>query len=253
VPASARKRARTRLGAGLVATLHDVLFLREDAFEEGAKLEPDKGWLEANAAFLRSAQAVIAPSEFIASLARTHIAGLDVQVIPNGAEPARASRPAARRPEFAAHAPRHVVAVLGAIGPHKGADILEELGRALQGSDIGVVVIGYLDRQVTPGWRIPGTLFVHGAYQDDEVPALLAAYGARLALFPNRVPESFSYALSDLWACGLPVLASPRGALRERIARHGGGWLLPRTSTRRRSRRGCGRLLSVEERRSARE
>ena len=44
---------------------------------------------------------------------------------------------------------------------------------------------------------------------------------------PNAVPESFSYALSDAWAAGVPVLAAPRGALAERIGAHGGGWLLP--------------------------
>jgi len=104
---------------------------------------------------------------------------------------------------------------------------LEALGRELAGTGIAIVIVGYLDRQVVPGWRVPGTLFVHGAWQDEQVPALLEAYGARLALFPNRVPESFSYTLSDVWSCGLPVLAAPSGALAERIARHGGGWLLP--------------------------
>src|SRR5436190_5236264 len=158
--------ARSRLGAGLVATLHDVLFLRPDAFEEGAPAEPDPAWLAANAAFLRAAQAVVAPSEFIAGLARRHIEGLAVEVIPNGSDAPRASPPLAPRPEFSDHRPRHVVAVLGAIGPHKGAEMLEALGRELAGSGIAIVIVGYLDRQVVPGWRVPRTLFVHGAWQD---------------------------------------------------------------------------------------
>jgi glycosyltransferase involved in cell wall biosynthesis len=155
------------------------------------------------------------------------VPGLEVEVIANGSEPRTARSTAAARPEFARHAPRRVVAVLGAIGPHKGADVLDALARELDGSGIAIVIVGYLDRQVLPGWRVPGTLFIHGSWQDDEVPALLDAYGAKLALFPNRVPESFSYALSDVWSCGRPVLAAPYGALGERISRHGGGWLLP--------------------------
>lgn len=209
-----------------IVTLHDVLFLRRDAFEEGAVLEPDRAWLDDNARFLREAQAVIAPSEFIADLARRHIDGLEVGVIPNGSREYSSADPHVR-PEFAEHKPEHVVVVLGAVGPHKGSDVLEALGRSLEGSGIAIVVVGYLDRQLLPGWRMPGSFFVHGAYSDDDVPGLVRAYGAELALFPNRAPESFSYALSDLWACGLPVLAAPRGALEERIRRHGGGWLLP--------------------------
>ena len=228
--AKARERMdaiRPALGTRTIATLHDVLFLRPDAFAEGAPLEPDPAWLAANSRFLRDAAAVIAPSRFIADLAQRHIEGVRVEVIPNGGKRAARLPGAAPRPEFAEHAPRHVVAVIGAIGPHKGADTLEALAQELAGSHIAIVVIGYLDRQVVPGWRVPGTFFIHGAYADDEVPGLLAAYGARLALFPNRVPESFSYTLSDAWASGLPVLAAPFGALGERISRHGGGWLLP--------------------------
>jgi len=227
----ARKRAlqvRRDLGAGCIATLHDVLFVSPDALDAGAQVRPDSAWLADNANFLRAADAVVAPSDYIADLARRHIEGLEVHVVPNGSTAmARTGGEPRARAEFAEHRPRHIAVVLGAIGPHKGSDILEALGEDLRGSGIAIVVIGYLDRQVVPGWRHAGTLFVHGAYSDDEVPGLIAAYGAEVALFPNRAPESFSYTLSDAWSCGLPALAAPEGALGERVSRHGGGWLLP--------------------------
>src|SRR6185503_7505004 len=84
--APARRRAseaREALGAGLVATLHDVLFLRRDAFEVGSD-EPDPAWLSENARLLRDCDAVLAPSEHIAALARRHVEGLEVTVVPNG-------------------------------------------------------------------------------------------------------------------------------------------------------------------------
>ncbi|QJR14131.1 glycosyltransferase family 4 protein [Usitatibacter palustris] len=214
------------LAARTIVTLHDVLFLRADAFEEGDPLQPDPAWLAEMEPVLRDAAAVLAPSDFIAGLAREHFPGLEVSVVPNGSIHA-GPRALAPRAEFAARRPKHVVAVTGAIGPHKGSDILEELPAHLEGSDIGIVVVGYLDRQLFPGWRVPGRLFIHGAWADADATGLLEAYGARLVLFPNRVPESFSYALSDAWAAGLPVLATRQGALAERIERHGGGWLLP--------------------------
>jgi hypothetical protein len=119
-----------------------------------------------------------------------------------------------------------VVAVVGAIGPHKGSDLLVALDALLRDSDIAIVVVGYIDRQITPGW-LGERLYVHGAYDEDQLAGLLRAYGAELVLFPNPVPEAFSYALSEVWAAGIPALVPPEGALAERVSRHDGGWLLP--------------------------
>ena len=215
------------LSLPFIATLHDVLFLREDGFDSATPLKPDDAWLQQTSAFLGKACARLAPSQYLADVAARYLQGVDVKVVPNGSAPRHdpAALPVAR-PEFLARPPRHVAAVLGAIGPHKGARLLEETVRRLQGSDIAIVVIGYLDNAVTPGWR-GDHLFVHGTTQDDETAPLLAAYGASLVFFPNQVPESFSYTLSDAWAAGMPVLAPAEGALGERIERHGGGWLLP--------------------------
>lgn len=225
-----RRRAESAaraLGIPLLVTLHDVLFLRPDAFAFEAPA-PEGSWVAEVAKTLRAARAVLAPSDYLAQLAQRTFPGLEVAVVPNGlAPPAVASSPApAARPEFLAHRPGRVVAVLGAIGAHKGADLLRELPAHLEGSGIGVVVIGYLDQQLYPGWNPRPHVYVHGPYQPEHTAALLAAYGAELVLFPNRVPESFSYALSEAWAAGVPVLAGPGGAIGERIARHGGGWLL---------------------------
>jgi glycosyltransferase involved in cell wall biosynthesis len=224
-----RRRAEwacAALGVPLIATLHDVLFLSPDAFEGGDRLAGDPRWLAETARVLRAAKAVLAPSRWLAELATARVPGLAVDIVPNGSAPASVT-PLAPRAEFARHRPRHVVALLGALGPHKGSDCVDALASRLAGSDIGLVVIGYLDRQLHPGWRVPDRLFVHGAFAEGDAPGLLRGYGACLVLMPNEAPESFSYALSDAWAAGIPVLAAPRGALAERIAAHGGGWLLP--------------------------
>ena len=228
---AARRRsawAAAALDVAMIATLHDVLFLRPDGFEAGAPREPDPQWLAQATSFLRGAAARVAPSGYLAALATSHL-GLAVEVVPNGSQPAIARREPGRlraHSDFLARRHGRVAAVLGAIGPHKGARVLEDAARLLEGSDIDIVLIGYLDAQVEPGWR-NARLFVHGAYDDDAVEGLLGAYGAELAIFPNRVPESFSYALSDIWAAGLPAIVPSEGALAERVARHGGGWRLP--------------------------
>lgn len=233
-----RERARQmvqRLGVPLMVTLHDVLFLRPDAFDSGAPTA-EHSWTGKIAPVLSSASAVLAPSRYLANLATETFPGLDVQIVPNGLDRGRTLPlhesaaagcvPGFPRPEFLASKPRRVVAVLGAIGAHKGADLLRELPAHLEGSGIGIVVIGYLDQQVYPGWNPKPHTYVHGPYHPSQTAQLLRAYGAELVLFPNRVPESFSYSLSEAWAAGLPVLAGPAGAIGERIASHGGGWLL---------------------------
>jgi hypothetical protein len=216
------------LDAGLVATLHDVLFLREQGLDPAAPREADPAWLAQTSDFLARAKARLAPSEYLAQLARDHLPGQDIALVPNGSPAKRGSpvrRPVAR-PEFLERRLPRVAIVLGAIGPHKGARVLEEAAGQLAAHQICVVVVGYLDAQAEPGWRNAG-LFVHGAYEDEAVAGLVAAYGGQIALFPNQVPESFSYALSDVWDAGLPALVPPEGALGERVARNGGGWLLP--------------------------
>ena len=224
-PARARAAwAAAALGVPSLVTLHDVLFLRPDAFSRG-DLEADRAWLDEVGPALRGATRVIAPSTFIADLAARHVEGIAPVVVPNGSVPPAAS-PAAPHPAFAPGRFRRIVAAIGAIGPHKGARTLEALARRLAGTDTAVVVVGYLDSQAWPGWY-DDHLFVHGPFEEPDAPALLRAYGAEVALFANTVPESFSYALSDAWAAGLPVIVPPEGALAERVRAGGGGWLLP--------------------------
>lgn len=219
------------LGAPLVVTLHDVLFLDAKAFERDDPLAGDPAWLAKTAGCLRAATAVVAPSRWLADLARERIPGLAVEVIENGVEKSGSGSIFDRefpRRAFAGRRPRAAVAMLGAIGPHKGADLADEIARHLEPHGIALVVVGYLDRQLFPGWRSPG-LFIHGPFRDADAAALLRAYGAKLVVMPNRVPDSFSYALSDAWAAGVPVLAADTGAIAERIRGHAGGWLLPAT------------------------
>lgn len=217
----------TTLGVPRIATLHDVLFLSPDAFDAGERLAADPAWLAETSRSLRAAQAVLAPSRWLALLASERVAGLDVTIVPNGSETGTKARSVAPRPEFTLHPAGHVVALIGALGPHKGSDLVDEIAARLAGTDICIVVVGYLERQFLPGWRVPGRLFVHGAYAQGDATGLLRGYGASLVLMPNETPESFSYTLSDAWMAGLPVLAAPRGALAERIGACGGGWLLP--------------------------
>ncbi len=211
--------------AGFVATLHDLGFLHADLFGGSRLGTPDARWVDAVTPALREARAVLVPSSFIAAQLKSVLPDVRVTVLPPGLAAPRAT-PVVLPEAFSARRRRRVVAVIGAIGPHKGSALLAEVAAGLEACDASLVVVGYTDDALLGGWRSPG-LYVHGPFTDERLAGWLAAYAPSLALFLNRLPESFSYALSEAWASGIPVVVPDQGALGERVRACGGGWLLP--------------------------
>jgi glycosyltransferase involved in cell wall biosynthesis len=120
------------------------------------------------------------------------------------------------------------VAVIGAIGADKGARRIERLVELTRQRGIRLrwVLIGYLDRGREP-IQTPDAVFTqHGPYDSREIGALLDHYRVRLVAYPSAGPETFSFTLSEAWAAGRPVIVPPIGALAERVAASGGGWVL---------------------------
>ena len=234
---SVDERCRARLIALLdihplnyLVTLHDLTFISPRTFELEGMPAVDTEWIDKLRPTLANAATVIAPSAFIADLARRCNPEIRIALIAPGIrtlDPVSAGDVAAASAEFMEQAPQHMIAMVGALGQHKGSGILGELAAELDGSAIGVVVVGYTDTQLARGWLVPGRVYVHGPYIDEDLAGWLAAYRAEVVLFPNRLPESFSYTLSEVWSCGLPVIVPDDGALGERVRRHGGGWTLP--------------------------
>lgn len=204
-----------------VLTLHDVWFADPalPADERAARLT-----------FVRGATVRLAPTRFIVDHARAALGNdaddAPVQELPLGAErferaPAVELSPAA---DEACGARGFAIAVIGAIGAHKGLAALEALASRLP-AGLRIVVLGYTERQLRQGWTADGRIWVHGVFDPQQLPQLVWGYGARLALFPPGMPESHCYALTDAWMSGLEVLAPDHGALAERVRRHGGGRL----------------------------
>ncbi len=208
-----------------IATLHDVAFLAPRAFEANAMPVRDAAWIAEIETALTRVATLVVPSAFIRREAeRAFPAKTLVDIAPGIAPPVQTARSPQPAADFIERAPRHVVAVVGAIGPHKGSALVDTIARELAGTGIGLVVIGYTSERILRGWV--GDYYVHGPYLDADLPALLPAYRVELALFPNRLPESFSYTLSEAWAARIPAIVPDAGALGERVAYHGGGWRL---------------------------
>ncbi len=207
--------------AEYVVTLHDIEFAHP-------MVPVQPGEVAARTDFAKGAEARIVPSKFIADLAE----GIFEQfgtciVIPNGVEhwqEPTMSREASAPQAAQSAIPKCRVAVIGALGPHKGLQFLRDVTN-VRPADKPIVVIGYVDGQLSRGWLSPNSLWVHGAFEPSELREVLNVYEVELVLFPNRQPESYSYALSDVWRAGRPVLVPDTGALGERVRTCGAGWV----------------------------
>ncbi|MGR3710339.1 MAG: glycosyltransferase [Alterinioella nitratireducens] len=109
---------------------------------------------------------------------------------------------------------RSVIGVLGNIGYQKGAALLGDLGRRLQGvPDAALVLVGNID----PAYPVPASVPIHGDYRREEIASLVLRYGITCWLIPSIWPETFSYTTHECLATGLPVLAFDIGAQGEAV------------------------------------
>lgn len=195
-----------------------------------------EAWRARHRALLAGAAFVIAPSRWVASALERYFPGLSIDVIAHAApgvwamgsgESVPASTPVAREGPALPGDGVPTVAVLGAVGPDKGARQLERMAQIVrtEGFAVRFVLIGYMDVQHGPWQSEDAVLTVHGRYDPRDLPALLAHYCVQLVAFPSAGPETFSFTLSETWAAGLPVIVPPFGALAERVAGTGAGWL----------------------------
>jgi glycosyltransferase involved in cell wall biosynthesis len=186
-------------------------------------------WRERHDAVVRKAVFRLAPSQWAAAMAARYFPGAPVAVVPHGA-PEPAHEPA-HRPRSVMLLPRDdvpTVAIVGAIGPDKGARRLERLVALARerNARLRFVLIGYMDFQHGP-WQSDDALFtVHGHYVTSDLPDLFEHYHVALVLYPSAGPETFSYTLTEAWSEGRPVLVPPIGALAERVAGTGAGWVM---------------------------
>ncbi len=176
-----------------------------------------------SAAFLSAARRVVVPSDDTGVRMRRHFHGLTTATVPHEND---ALIPPNTAPRRNGHG-RATVCVVGAIGVHKGYDILLACARdaARRDLDLEFIVVGHTidDARL----MATGRVFVTGRFEPNEATALIAEQNACLGFVPSICPETWCLTLGDIWRAGLPVAAFDIGAPAERIRRTGRGFLLP--------------------------
>lgn len=119
--------------------------------------------------------------------------------------------------------PLHV-GVVGAIGQHKGSEVLhalaaESLRRAVA---LRITVFGTLE-----GAADDRVVSVTGPYRREDLPTLIEGSGANVFLLPSICPETFSYVTHELIGLGLPLACFDLGAPADRVRDYADGRVLP--------------------------
>ena len=185
-------------------------------------------WAVLREAFIETVKtqdiAIAAPSPSTAKRWQSLMPELGVdrfQVVPHGIDlpgpPAFEARPDERLR----------LVMIGRISQEKGAAILQQaLPQLLQRADLTLIGCG----DAGQAWADHAGVTMIPEFRRDELPGLIAKARPHLGLLLSTVPETFSYALSELWHCGVPVLASRLGALADRVSEAENGFFCEPTS-----------------------
>jgi glycosyltransferase involved in cell wall biosynthesis len=119
------------------------------------------------------------------------------------------------------------VAVLGAIGLHKGSQVLLDCAADAheRGLPLEFVLFGYASNEVE--LRQLPNITITGPYNDGAIYDLLEEYRCHISFFPAVWPETFSYTLSIAMKANLYPVAFDFGAISERLKAMKWGELLP--------------------------
>jgi glycosyltransferase involved in cell wall biosynthesis len=174
---------------------------------------------------LRGPDIVLAPSQFLARRMLNYFPDLGgrLRVVSPGVDSVNSTRTAR-----SAKAPLRLLCV-GALIPHKGADVLLEAIRGLPPGTVEVSLYGttssYWQPYVDQLHELATGSSVHfrGVYAHEELGAILARHD--VLVMPGICEETFSLMTREALLAGLPVIAARRGALPEVVQEGKNGFL----------------------------
>lgn len=121
------------------------------------------------------------------------------------------------------------VAIIGGISEVKGLTHLTKLIPLLKGTNITIHLFGSCSKRKYN--KTMKQYMYHGPYNRDDIHRLLVENNIQLALMIQIWEETYSYTLSECFACAIPVLSFDIGAQGERVVRNDCGYVMPIEST----------------------
>ncbi|MFM2341613.1 MAG: hypothetical protein RLZZ592_1266 [Pseudomonadota bacterium] len=176
-------------------------------------------WQDMMGEFLSHCSHVITTTESAAQLLRNRHPGLQnrLSVIPHGRD-FDEFRLSTRRPMPGG---RIKVLVPGNISPSKGAMLLRDMATRDANHRLEFHFLGKI-------WDgLKGIGVHHGPYERTQFATKVDAIAPHLGLVLSIWPETYCHTLTEMWACGLPVMGFAIGAVGDRLHASGAGWPIP--------------------------
>lgn len=166
-------------------------------------------WREQSEMFLEQAENVFAPSKDTADRVAKYFKAIDVKVRYHP-EPIKWIQNVANDGDLIK------VAVLGAIGQHKGYDRLISAVKYAEKFELPIEfhLIGYSMNDAA--LNVYSNLKIFGKYTRQELPDILKGLNCSASLLLSVWPETFSYTYSESLENGLTTIALDHGAIPER-------------------------------------
>lgn len=187
-------------------------------------------WREMYGALLNSARYVFVPSMDTKLRVEKYFPYATVVVSPHLETEAAVAPEQGKEPGKRKSSSNHelVVAVIGAIGPHKGSGLLYECALDAIQRDLPIrfVVVGYTD--IDKSLSKLHNVRITGPYKEEKVYEIISEVCPDFAWFPSLWPETYCYALSIAFRARLCPIAFDLGAPAERIRNSGFGYVMPR-------------------------
>jgi len=117
------------------------------------------------------------------------------------------------------------VAFIGGLSVTKGAEIAYQLIKN-SSKDFNWFIFGEIGFEKLRELK-QDNLIKTGEYERNEIKMLIESCNIDLVCILPIIPETFCYTLSEAILCGVPVLVTEIGALKERMAKMKCGWSVP--------------------------
>ena len=120
------------------------------------------------------------------------------------------------------------IAFIGGLSQIKGREIFYKLARSNDLREkVKWSIIGISDIHSAPAYYQEDNIHIYGMYDGfNELRQIYENDRIDLVILPTICPETYSYTLSEAWALGVPAVVSNLGALKERVEKTGGGWIV---------------------------